>query len=307
MVFVGAGAKVSISSSVRMIVIAAALAILCSPALGIPSPFVRILKDGDSGGSDYTPGGSGYDATQRLEVTGIKDPPRYSEVVARGIASGQANRGSGHRQGGGGRATNTPGTKDPAPENTQTAPSDCGSGGGGGDNPTTGSPVIIATGEKNKSEFDIPAGSAYGLGLTRTYRSFNVNAIMFGQRWLSEYDYPTLARSGCVQLSDYGNLCIPQSVAVTFPDGSSYQYTRTSQLGGLLYLPLNGSTAVGRLVYSPYDNWTLTVIKTTYRYSPAGNIQSVSASGNSLQFAYGANPRQPTSVTNASGQNLQFT
>jgi RHS repeat-associated protein len=265
-----------------------------------------------SGGATGGQGGSSG-ATQQVTVTGRRGTPdrqAFGSDPFRNLNNTSGPRSGGGSGGsGGGRGSGTPGTRNPSPQNTQppasqnnTAPANC-----GGDNPTTVNPVIIATGEKYKSEFDIPAGSAYGLGLTRTYRSFNIESTMFGPRWLSEYDYPALAFSGCDRHPDYGNLCIPQSVLVTFPDGSSYQYTRTSQSSRFLYRALNSSTAAGSIVFEPYSDWTLSIFKTSYRYSTSGYIQRVSSSGNSIQFGYGVSQRQATSVTNTAGQTLQFT
>ena len=42
--------------------------------------------------------------------------------------------------------------------------------------------VIIATGEKIKTEDDFDAGSDYGLSHSRTYRSFGAGGTMFGAK-----------------------------------------------------------------------------------------------------------------------------
>jgi RHS repeat-associated protein len=166
--------------------------------------------------------------------------------------------------------------------------------------------VIIATGEKIKTEQDLVAGSSYGLGLARTYRSFGSAIGMFGSKWLSAYDYPALSFSGCYRHPDYGNLCIPQNAELTLPNGSKYAYTRTSGAGGLSYAS-NGAAATGRFIYAPYGNWTLTIAKTRYTYSNAGIIQSISSNGAKLQFVYGTSPTQPIRMVSSGGQQIDFT
>lgn len=52
-------------------------------------------------------------------------------------------------------------------------------------NPSTGNPVIIATGEKVLPQIDFVAGSSYGLGLSRTYRSKATVSKFFGPNWAS--------------------------------------------------------------------------------------------------------------------------
>ena len=181
--------------------------------------------------------------------------------------------------------------------NGNTSPSKCSDD--QNSNPSTGNPVIIATGEKYKAEQDFGAGSSYGLSLGRTYRSFNATATMFGPKWLSEYDYAALNYSGCYHHPDYGNLCIPQQAVFTLPDGSTYTYTRTSSYGGLGYKVKN-SSAMGSLVYDPYGGWTLNKDKKTYAFSPTGVIQRIASKGNAtlLQYVYGADPYRPIRVVN---------
>jgi len=199
------------------------------------------------------------------------------------------------------------GKVDPPASTNNTQPTDCGSE--QNNSPTTDHPVIIATGEKYKPEQDIVTGNSYGLDLVRTYRSFNTSATMFGPKWMSEYDYPAINESGCVHLSDYGNLCIPTQAIVTFPDGSAYTYLRTAQLGGLLYLATNSASATGRLVYNPTTGWKLTKAKQVYTYSTSDTIQQIATTGGAvlLKFTYGTNSYQPIRVTNTGGQTLELT
>ena len=91
--------------------------------------------------------------------------------------------------------------------------------------------VIIATGEKYKVETDFVSGSAYGLDLQRTYRSFATTGMFFGPKWLTSYDYGKLQFTGCVRLPDYPNKCFPTSILYGEPSGTTYNYnTRSGEL-----------------------------------------------------------------------------
>lgn len=171
-------------------------------------------------------------------------------------------------------------------------------------NPISKHPVIIATGEKYQPETDFTAGGEVGLGLERTYRSMVAQGSLFGPRWLSTYDYPSLQRSGCFYHPDYPKVCIPTSVTVTFTDGASYTYTPTSS--GSLTFSDKGAASAGKLTYQGPDiGWTLVIDKRRYEYSPTGRIQRIYRPGQGmLTFTYSGT--QVTRVTNAAGQHIDF-
>ena len=53
---------------------------------------------------------------------------------------------------------------------------------------STKNPVLIATGEKHKTEVDFQAAGPYSLSLARTYRSKHAEGNLFGAHWLSNLD-----------------------------------------------------------------------------------------------------------------------
>lgn len=124
-------------------------------------------------------------------------------------------------EGGGGSGGRITSKATPASDQNSSVPGCAGTGDG---NISSGNPVILATGEKLKTERDIPAFGLYGLGLDRTYRSLDTRAKMFGPKWRSSYDHYSLIYSGCWYDSDYPGVCIPTSVTVVQPDGSTHTY-----------------------------------------------------------------------------------
>ncbi len=116
-----------------------------------------------------------------------------------------------------------------------------GVGSGGGSSPSTsqqatppvkdnsdsctksGMPVKLSTGEKLKDQFDYPAGAAYGIPLTRTYRSNHAVGTMFGPQWTANVDFPRLTWSAeCIPQQTGG--CARRTATVAFPDGTRYEY-----------------------------------------------------------------------------------
>lgn len=172
-------------------------------------------------------------------------------------------------------------------------------GGSQDGNATTGNPVIIATGEKLKTETDFLAGGLMGLTLTRTYRSFGAGSAMFGAKWMSSIEAPRLTKLGAYKHPVYGY--VPTAVVVTFSDGTKYTYTRGS--GSLTYKVVN-SAAMGSLSVDPEgDQIAFRVDGIYYTYTMAGAVETVSGNGGFLLgFEYGANPAQPIRIFNSAGQ-----
>jgi hypothetical protein len=176
---------------------------------------------------------------------------------------------------------------------------------------TTANPVIIATGEKIKTEVDFDAAGSVGLAHSRTYRSFGPIGRMFGAKWYGTYDYPALTKSGCYASPDYPGVCVPTSVVFTQPDGAKYTYTRATAEGDAIY-SVRGAQSMGRLYYDGPDvstTWRLVRDHKTYGFASNGSIQSISAEGSGARvtFTYGATAYQPIKVANAAGQAIEFT
>lgn len=207
------------------------------------------------------------------------------------------------------RGAGTPGSAhtDAAPSNANTNIDRCGA--------LTAHPVVIATGEKIKPEVDFQSLGLYGLGLKRTYRSKHAVGTLFGPQWLSSVDVPRLKEPNCGNAGT--GRCIPRSVTVTAPTGSTtnYQFVGENEFPSpqdpraKSYLYLSGKSArSGEMVYTPGAGWTLWANGNTYTYNKVGAIVSiVEGAGAQLNFQYGANPSQLASVSNSSGQLIQFT
>jgi YD repeat-containing protein len=166
--------------------------------------------------------------------------------------------------------------------------------------------VILATGEKIKAETDILSNGEYGMGLARTYRSRSAFG-MFGNGWLSNYDYYKLVATGCARHTDYPSLCLPTTVKLRLPDGSTYTYTAPTRYD--FTFKVGASAAMGTMTYDPVGGYYVTTNTTILRYSPSGLIQTVSTRGGAAQlsFSYGSNPNFPSRVTNAAGRYIDFT
>ena len=206
-----------------------------------------------------------------------------------------------------GGGTPGPANTDAAPSNANTNINRCGA--------MTAHPVVIATGEKIKPEVDFQSSGLYGLGLKRTYRSKHAVGTLFGPQWLSNVDVPRLKEPNCGNTGT--GRCIPRSVTVTDPTGSTtnYQFVGENEFPSpqdpraKSYLYLSGKSArSGEMVYTPGAGWTLWANGNTYTYNKVGAIVSiVEGAGAQLNFQYGANPNQLASVSNSSGQLIQFT
>ena len=181
----------------------------------------------------------------------------------------------------------------------------CGEGSSG--NPSTSNPVIIATGEKFKQEQDIDDAGLYGLSLTRTYRSNAFQYLMFGLRWVSDFEAPRIRSIGCGRSPDYGNLCIPISIEFTDTDGSRYIYTRNASNGALEY-EMRGAAESGKIRYSPYGSTTLTRNKLSFAFNTSGMPTSIrDAAGVLRQFNYGSNLSQAQSIMSRGGRVVTLT
>jgi RHS repeat-associated protein len=88
---------------------------------------------------------------------------------------------------------------------------------------STANPVVIATGEKHKTETDFQAAGAVGLSLARTYRSNHAAGNLFGPHWLSSLDAPTLRYAPCFRPSK-GWHCIPATITHTDENGTKFVY-----------------------------------------------------------------------------------
>lgn len=178
---------------------------------------------------------------------------------------------------------------------------------------TSGNPVVIATGEKIKSESDFSPNGMGALGLIRTYRSSG-DFGMFGQRWRSNYEWRNLGPSGCYRHADYPRQCMPTSVSVTFPDGANYIYAPRNNIDQIwLQYYAKGAEETGRMTYYPADflnpkaYWELTRDDVSYLFNAQGKIQSFGTKGvSALTYTYGPN-NLPSMIQRADGRSVSFT
>ncbi|KAB8063726.1 RHS repeat-associated core domain-containing protein [Janthinobacterium violaceinigrum] len=191
----------------------------------------------------------------------------------------------------------------PTYENNSNIDKDCLSGAP----QSTDNPVVIATGEKHKTETDFFSQGEYGLGLERTYRSRQATGTFFGKNWLSKYDVPRIIAStaGCIRM---GSMCIPESAMVIDASGKQFthRYKRdVGEEGSYIYTP-GGSDTVGELQYTS-DGWTLFKGKLIYSYDTGGRILSiVNLAGVGIFYEYNGVNRV-SKISNHIGQNIQFT
>jgi RHS repeat-associated protein len=308
----------------RRTTIAALCLTVLLQAAGAVGPDLANKVDGDGDGQNDSP--SGTTELPRVEIAGTRDAPvvvlppvtvtgtrpivpptPLGQPSYGGAVPHQGSAGRGRELGGPGNARN-PGPSEPVPKDPSDAEEDePAADDGSKPEQSTCNPVNLATGEKFKVEQDFVAGSSYGLPLERTYRAFNATATMFGPKWMSAYDFPYLRKSGCYKHPDYGNLCLPETVTLTLPDGATYTYDRVPQL--VILYKVKNSAAGGTFIYDPYLGWELDRNGTKYSFSAAGVLQSIKSAGGLvlLQYTYGTNPFQPIRVTNAAGQSVQFT
>ncbi|WP_377161142.1 RHS repeat-associated core domain-containing protein [Roseateles sp. UC29_93] len=176
--------------------------------------------------------------------------------------------------------------------------------------PQTTNPVMIATGEKFKVEQDIVANGSYGLGLSRTYRSFSSTPGMFGPKWTSSYDYAPLTPLGaCNTNSDYPGKCVPSSIRFTRPDGASYTFT-PDPTNNMVY-HVSGSSAMGKLTIVPRDwSFVINMDGVSYFYNNTYTIRSITTRGSSPLVTYTypfAGSTSPSRIANAAGHYIDFT
>ena len=167
----------------------------------------------------------------------------------------------------------------------------------------TKNPVILATGEKFKSESDFELLDSPDLSHYRTYRSGGAGNGAFGPNWTSNFFYPKLITSGCISIPDYG--CVPSTVVVTAPDGATTTYASPSKSDLVFTYRAQNSAHGGTLVYElEYGTWSVKRNRQTAVYSSSG-IQSISKPfGERLIFKYSGG--KLGSVENQSGRKIVF-
>jgi YD repeat-containing protein len=188
-------------------------------------------------------------------------------------------------------------------------------------NPVGCSPVVFATGEKLLRETDFVVGGLYGLSQARQYRSMPSAPGHFGPGWYSSLLYPNLWTNGCyLNPADESGTCIPTTVIVYEPDGSSetwyflaggddgYRYFGPSRIGvGTLTLEYGPPLYEGGPPFS-VGAFIRQKGPETRRYSYWGDLAAIERLGGELLIYTGSQtwPSYPTRVTNRAGQYVEF-
>ena len=130
---------------------------------------------------------------------------------------------------------------------------------------------------------------------------------MFGPYWWSSLVPPKMTKAGCLRTRDYG--CIPATVNIYEPDGSSIIYRQTATTKAHYLYIASGSDSAGILRYTPMIAWQLTRDRSSYTYNDAGYLTDVTGPlGFRLRYVYdNAIPTQLIEVQNAGGKKVRFT
>jgi RHS repeat-associated protein len=166
----------------------------------------------------------------------------------------------------------------------------CGSDSASKGNPSTGHPVVIATGEKWLTQEDTVSQGLYALPLTRSYRSKSqtLSRPMFGYGWHSTYDYAKIdsTSSGCLWNEDVG-FCFPYQIVISENDGARKIYkNRTPQ--SYEYYANGVYSETDYISFNDADGFVHTKDRETLFYSSAGYLTSLTVT----------NPHGPTKTLN---------
>jgi RHS repeat-associated protein len=185
----------------------------------------------------------------------------------------------------------------PAGDNNSGVGKTCGSG-VAEKNPTTGNPVVIATGEKFKLESDFVSKSYAGLSVRRTYRSKSDNSLFFGPKWLFDIGAPLINFTS-------SNGAPPGTVTILTGEGASVTVTKvpTSLDPGIINY--SGPNSVGYLILRVNQRYELIKDAITYVYDLDGAIQKiVSSTGTELVKYNRDGAGRISSISNSAGQSI---
>ena len=248
----------------------------------------------------------------RVEII-VKKDPIFSGVGGSGTALRHfllPETGGGSRQGYASMIapaptpTPAPTPAKPSPENNSETEDAC-SESSPSTSPTTGKPVVIATGEKFVQENDASSGGLYGMTLDRTYRSISATGYLFGPNWASSFDPYRVTKSTlpCIN-TEIG--CIPRDATVTFPNGAKYKYTWMAVSPG--EYQVKGSAAMGTLSggVTSSSGWWLDIGTRSYTFNSSGRQLSFNDSaGDALTQTWVGSTL--TKATNKVGKTFNFT
>ena len=204
------------------------------PSFAVPCVQAASIRAGQAGilsaASGHVAAQSAECGTQVVEIIEkIEKPDKPEQVVIVGPREVKEKpgglisfvySGNGQASGEGSGSAGVGNANTPSADNMLNPVSENNSDSGG----CTQNPVIIATGEKFKSEDDFSSGGLYGMGLTRTYRSFNASGSMFGANWPSTFDSLKIGYT-LTACRTIDALCYPRSATISYANGSRFKFT----------------------------------------------------------------------------------
>lgn len=193
--------------------------------------------------------------------------------------------------------------------NTADPPAEANSESGGcanGTPATTGAPVVIATGEKIYDQTDFVDLTNGSLTLTRTYRSAQSGATLFGPYWFSSFDHPILTVGGCVSDPDLGSCYARTQVTVRQPNGARLIYRWDGWTLGTDTYSVRGNIKAGTLVGSVSYGWTLQTLDGSKYFGPDGRLRWVKNLGGVILQSFEYTNGRLTSVTAPGGRSITF-
>ena len=180
--------------------------------------------------------------------------------------------------------------------------------------PKKANPIIVATGNKIESETDFVTAGEAALQLRRTWNQHAGGVGIFGQKWISNFDFKLSFGNDYWASSCYARPSIPQctstgaytDVVAHKPDGRQVLYKKNAS-DGIYYE--NKPIPISKIIRQPDGTWTLYgEDNSVERYTVGGYPISIKNDhGIGWTFLHGGmNGTQLQRVTHASGRYVQF-
>ena len=173
-----------------------------------------------------------------------------------------------------------------------------------------GNPVVLATGNKVESELDFTSHGEEPLLLVRTYNHYWPGAGLFGERWISNFDYKltfgSTAINACYPRPGGGTCGIGSNTIIYAwrPDGRIIKYIKNTT-SGIFYE--DKASPISTITVKPDGTFVLSDENFSSEfYSSAGYISKIHSNHN-IEWTFAYSGTYPTSVTHTSGRYVQFT
>ena len=167
----------------------------------------------------------------------------------------------------------------------------------------TGTPVVIATGEKLKPEADFLSFGVHGISLIRQYRSRVAAGNHFGRNWMSSLDFPMLLFSGCIIDRELKGCQGPTAITFVDNDGAQYIY----KYDGFGSYSVAGNASAGSFNGAKTSGWHLYRPDGSYHYSTTGVLQRIdNVAGTTLLTFQTNSSNQLQTITARNGRSVQI-